>query len=125
MTEQFFPYEVDTRWSLLFKALKLHEHDGVTVTDEHLIATFGRARVKTPLSNVKGTSISGPHRWYTAVGLRLSFTDDGLTFGTHHLRGLCIEFVEPIPKRIGLRDHSALWVSVADPEGLQEALSHA
>jgi hypothetical protein len=36
---------------------------------------------------------------------------------------LCIAFVEKIPKVIGRRDHSALWVSVADPEGLAAALS--
>ncbi len=43
--------------------------------------------------------------------------------GTNYERGLCIAFVEPVPKVIGLRDHSALWVSVADPDGLARALA--
>jgi hypothetical protein len=122
MSEHFFPYEMDNRWFLMLKALGVGADDGVTVADDELIATFGRVEVRTPLSNVRHTVVSGPHRWYTAVGLRLSFSDTGLTFGTNHRRGLCIEFVERIPKVIGFKDHAALWVSVADPEGLAALL---
>ena len=118
-----FPYDLDKRWFAMFAALGVDETDGVEVTDDgDVIATFGRVRVTTPLSNIDHTLVTGPHRWYTAVGLRLSFTDDGLTFGTNHRRGLCIAFVEKVPRVIGSKDHSALWVSVADPEGLAIAL---
>lgn len=120
---QHFPYDVDKRWTAIFFPLGLKDDDGVEITDDgKLIATYGRVRVETPLSNIDHTLVSGPHRWYTAVGLRLSFADDGLTFGTNHRKGLCIEFVEKIPKVIGSKDHSALWVSVADPEGLAAAI---
>lgn len=123
MSDRFFPYEFDRRWKAMFAALRVDADDGVTITDDgELIATYGRAKVRTTVDNVDHTEITGPHRWYTAVGMRLSFSDDGLTFGTNHERGLCIAFVERIPKVIGLKDHSALWVSVADPEGLAEAL---
>ncbi len=119
----FFPYELDKRWFALFAVLGVNDQDGVHVTqDGDLLATFGRVKVETPLSNVTHTAVTGPHRWYTAVGLRLSFSDDGLTFGTNHRKGLCIEFREKIPKVIGLREHSSLWVSVADPEGLAAAI---
>ena len=123
MSDHFFPYDIDNRWFVMMKALGVGSDDGVTVTDDELIATFGRVRVRTPLSNIRNAEISGPHRWYTAVGLRLSFADDGLTFGTNHRRGVCIEFRERIPKVIGFKDHSALWVSVADPEGLAALLT--
>lgn len=124
--ELWFPYRLDNRWKALFVALGVGPDDGVGLTDDgRLVATFGRVRVETPTDNIDHTEISGPHRWYTAVGLRLSFTDDGLTFGTNHERGLCIAFRERIPKVIGFRDHSALWVSVADPEGLAEAIGAA
>ena len=123
MADRFFPYRLDDRWSPMFKVMGVAADDGVTLHDDgRLVATFGRKRVETTLDNVDHTEISGPHRWYTAVGLRLSFADDGLTMGTNHQRGLCIGFVQRIPKVIGFRDHSALWVSVADPEGLAEAL---
>lgn len=121
--DQFFPYRFDDRWKPLFVALRVKRSDGVTITGDGLLrVTFGWVAVETPLDNVDHTLVTGPHRWYTAVGLRLSFSDDGLTFGTNHQRGLCIAFVEKIPRVIGLRAHSALWVSVADPEGLAETL---
>ncbi|MEL6891622.1 MAG: hypothetical protein AAFP84_08505 [Actinomycetota bacterium] len=126
MTHAEFPYRVDRRWSPILVPLGVREHQGVDLTDDgRLVARFGWATVQTPIHNVDHTEISGPHRWWTAVGLRLSFADDGLTFGTNHERGLCIGFVEPIPKVIGFRDHSALWVSVADPEGLAAAIHAA
>jgi hypothetical protein len=123
MSEQFFPYRFDDRWKAMFLALSVGKDDGVTITDDdRLVATYGRVRVDTPLDNIDHTQVSGPHRWYTAVGLRLSFTDDGITFGTNHRRGLCIEFVEKVPRIIGFKNHSALWVSVDDPEGLAAAI---
>ena len=121
-----FPYRFDNRWKPLFVALGVTPDDGVELTDDgRLRATFGRVRVETTVANVDHTEISGPHRWYTAVGLRLSFSDDGLTFGTNHERGLCLAFIEPVRRVIGLRDHSALWVSVDDPEGLAAAIEAA
>lgn len=106
----------------MFAVAGLNDRDGVVVGDDTFCATYGRWRVETDLANVAATEVTGPHRWYTAVGLRLSFTDDGLTFGTNHHRGLCVSFHRRVPKVIGFRSHSALWVSVADPEGLAAAL---
>ncbi len=123
MSDRFFPYRFDDRWKPLFVTLGVKRSDGVTITDDGgLIATYGWVRVDTTVDNVDHVEISGPHRWYTAVGLRLSLADDGITFGTDHRRGLCIGFVEKIPRVMGFRDHSALWVSVADPDGLAAAL---
>lgn len=107
----------------MFLALGVNERDGVDLTDDgQLRVTFGRFSIETPLDNIDHTVVTGPHRWYTAVGLRLSFTDDGITFGTNHESGLCIAFKQKIPKVIGFKDHSALWVSVADPAGLAAAI---
>jgi hypothetical protein len=123
MSDQFFPYRFDNRWKPMFAGLRVGADDGVTITDDgRLRATYGRFEIDTPLDNIDHTQITGPHRWYTAVGLRLSFSDDGITFGTNHQRGLCIEFVETVPRVIGFKPHSALWVSVADPEALAAAI---
>jgi hypothetical protein len=35
---------------------------------------------------------------------------------------LCIGFIEKVPRIIGFKDHSAVWVSVEDPEGLAAAI---
>lgn len=122
MATQHFPYRFDKRWTPLFIALGVSDKDGVDLVDGQLVATYGRFHIKTSLDNIAHTRITGPHRWYTAVGLRLSFTDDGLTFGTNHKKGLSIAFVERIPKVVGFKDHSLLWVSVADPENLAAAI---
>ena len=123
MTPRHFPYRLDKRWTPLFLVLGVSETDGVQITAKgELIATFGWFKVKTTLDNIDHTTITGPHRWYTAVGLRLGLTDDGITFGTNHRKGLSIAFVRKIPKVIGFRKHSTLWVSVADPEGLAKAI---
>ena len=123
MADLFFPYDRDGRWKALLFPLGVGDDDGVTVTTDSMRATFGHWSVETPLENVAGTRVTGPHRWYTAVGLRLSFSDDGVTFGTNHRRGLCIEFHEKIRRVVGFHDHSSLWVSVADPNGLAAALA--
>jgi hypothetical protein len=52
----------------------------------------------------------------------LSLTDDGITFGTNHKRGVGIVFMKKIPRVLGFKKHSMLWVSVADPEGLVAAI---
>jgi len=125
MTEQdeFFPYRIDRRWTPMFVALRVKPTHGVTITaDGQLCAEFGRWKVETPLANIDHTEITGPHRWYTAVGLRLSGVDDSITFGTNHQSGLSIVFVERVPRVIGIRDHSTLWVSVAEPERLAAAI---
>jgi hypothetical protein len=126
MTARFFPYEFDRRWSPMFKALGVGDDDGVTVDPDGTVrATYGRKAVETTVDNIDHTLVTGPHRWWTAVGIRLSFADDGLTFGTNNRSGLCIAFREKIPKVIGFKDHSTLWVSVADPEGLAAAIESA
>jgi hypothetical protein len=99
--------------------LGVQEGDGVELAEDgSLLATYGRFRVRTPLENIDHTVVTGPHQWYKAVGLRLSLTDDGLTFGTNHYLGLSIAFRQKIPSVVGPRDHSTLWVSVSDPAGL-------
>ncbi|MEQ9366751.1 MAG: hypothetical protein RIF32_21105 [Leptospirales bacterium] len=123
MPDQRFPYKFDHSWNALFFSLGVSKDDGVQLTaDGRLVATFGRWRVETPLDNIASTEIDGPHQWFMAVGLRLAFTNDGLTFGTNHRRGVSIRFHERIPKVFGFRDHSMLWVSVEDCAGLAAAI---
>jgi hypothetical protein len=52
----------------------------------------------------------------------MSFVDDGLTFGTNTHAGLCIHFREKVPSVLRRAGHSALTVTVADLDGLANAL---
>lgn len=123
----FFPYRFDKRFAPMWlSAGAFPGRDGVTITDDgRFVATYGLLRVDTPLENISESHVAGPYRWWTAVGPRLSFADDGLTFGTNATSGLCIHFRDKIRRVIGFSDHSALTVTVADPHALAAALQAA
>lgn len=118
-----FPYRYDLRLVPIWLPFRWPGHQGVTLTaDGRFVARYGPFRVDAPLASVQDAHITGPYRWWTAVGPRLSFVDDGLTFGTNATAGVCVHFEPPVHRVIGLRDHSALTVTVADPEALVKAL---
>ncbi len=121
---EHFGYAVDKRYlPVLLPFLLRPTKDGVTLTDEgSFVATFGLIKVATQLSNVTGAHVTRNYRWWTAVGVRMSRVDDGLTFGTNHDGGVCIHFTERVPSPLRRRGHSALTVTVADLDGLTKAL---
>ena len=93
-----------------------------------LVARFGLWRVTTDVANVEGTEITGPYSAFKTVGpAHLSVADRGLTLATNTRRGLCVRFREPVPgiEPTGRLRHPGLTVTVADPEGLDEALAAA
>jgi hypothetical protein len=123
--DRSFPYRFDARfapmWLLPFGARP--GRDGVTLTAAgRFRATFGFLSLDTPLDNVVGGHVVERYRWYTAIGARLSFADDGLTFGTNADRGVCVHFRERVPRVIGRKPHSALTVTVEDSAGLVAAI---
>jgi len=120
----FFRYSADIRFAPLWGPFGVRPaKDGVTISDDGLFrATFGFLRVETPLANVEGAHITRNYRWWTAVGPRASFVDDGLTFGTNTKAGVCVHFREKVPSILNRKGHSALTVTVADLDGLVRAL---
>ena len=119
-----FPYRYDPRLAPIWLLFRWPGEQGVTLTEDgRFVARYGPLRVEAPLSSVSGAHVTGPYRWWTAVGPRLSLVDDVLTFGTNAHAGVCIHFEPRIHRVIGLRDHSALTVTVADTEGLVAALA--
>jgi len=121
---QFFPYSVDTKFAPMWVPFGIRpSRDGVTITDDGLFkATFGFLRLETPLDNVTGAHITRNYRWWTAIGARASFVDDGLTFGTNASAGVCVHFREKVKSALSRKGHSALTVTVADVDGLITAL---
>lgn len=123
VADAFFPYRFDRRFLLQWVPFGPRPgRDGVHLSDSKLRATFGRLVLETALANVAGGHVTQDYRWYTALGARLSFVDDGLTFGTNYERGVCIHFAEPVPHVLGRKPHSALTVTVADCDGLVNAI---
>ena len=127
----FFNYDVDNRLAPFWLPLGLHpSSDGVTITDdERFVAKFGFLKLETPVANIDGAHITRGYRWWTSAGARLSFADDGLTFGTNSRAGVCVHFAEPVSSALSttLRrsGHSALTVTVADLDGLVARLGPA
>jgi hypothetical protein len=125
VAERFFPYDFDMRYFMIWRGFGVKPKiDGVTVGPKNLLATYGRFRVETPLSNISCASKTGPYHWWKAVGLRGSAADSGMTFGTTPRGGVCILFKERIPQVVLTASaHEGLTVTVADCDGLVAALA--
>ena len=106
---QLFTYAVDMRFAPIWLAFGLRpSKDGVTISDDgRFRATFGFLRLETPLDNVTGAHITTGYRWWTAVGVRASFVDDGLTFGANTKAGVCVHFREKVKSPVSRKGHSA------------------
>ena len=121
-----FRYAVDVKLAPFWAPFGVRPwRDGVTLTDDgRFEATFGLLRVATPLENSADAHVLTGFRWWTAAGARLSFVDDGLTFGTNNHGGVCVHFRTKVPSALRRSGHSALTVTVADLEGLAVAIAH-
>lgn len=119
-----FQYAIDKKFVPLWLPFGVRpSKDGVTLTDDgRFVATYGFIRLETRVTNIDGAHITSGYRWWTAIGARLSLADDGLTFGTNDNAGVCIHFREKVGSVLRRSGHSALTVTVADVEGLIQAL---
>jgi hypothetical protein len=124
---QVFRYAIDSRLAPFWAPFGVRpSKDGVTLTDDgRFVATFGWLRVETPLTNVDDAHVTTGYRWWTAAGARISFADDGLTFGTNAAAGVCAHFHQKVPSVLRRSGHSALTVTVADLDGLVAAIASA
>ena len=97
----------------------------VDVDDGWFDVRFGLWRLRTPLSNVAGATVTGPYHPLRALGTRVSLADRGVTFGTNARQGVCVRFHEPVPAALpaGLLRHPGATVTVREPEGLRAALA--
>ena len=98
----------------------------VQVDARVLAIRFGWWRLRTPVTNIVGTVVTGPFGFLrTAGSARLSLADRGLTCATNGERGLCIRFGQPVRgiEPFGLIRHPAVTVTVADPERLATILA--
>lgn len=122
-----YAYAVDYRFAPLWAPFGFRPwHDAVVLTeDRRLVATFGPFKVDTPLANVDGAHVTRSYRWWTAIGARMSFVDDGLTFGTNRDTGVCVHFAAKVPSLLRRSGHSALTVTVKDLEGLVAELTRS
>ena len=96
-------------------------HATVRLESERLVARFGFFGAETPVANISRWDITGPYRWWRAVGVRRTLGTHDLSFGGSAHGGLCLHFREPI--RVGRLGVTDLYLTVDDLDGLGEALT--
>lgn len=129
MTAAMFPF----RFHPVFRAAALplgvrNDTARVQVVDDELRVVFGAWRLRTPLSNVVSTTMTGPYAWPKVIGPpHLSLRDRGLTFATNPDEGVCIRFARPVAgiDPWGMIRHPAATVTVHDAPALAELLDRA
>jgi len=122
-----FEMAFDPRFRLPLAALGITPATAhVTVTADRLVACFGPWTCRTTPANVQAVGVTGPYRWYRAIGPRLSLAGHGLTFGTSIARGVCLLLREPVPgiDPLGVIRHPDLTLTVADPDGFAATVRH-
>jgi hypothetical protein len=125
VTTSRFPYAIDRTFAAPLRAFGVTSRTAVVVLDDvGLTAHFGLFRTRTRWENVREASVTGPYRWYRAIGPRLSLSDRGVTYGSTADGGVCIAFHRPVAGLFGpARVHPNLTVTVADRDGLVAAIT--
>lgn len=121
--DEEFEFDFDPKYRGFLRLMGVKPSNSlVTLTsDGQLRVKFGRWRINTPISNVTGTEITEDYFFAKAIGIRGSFVDRGITFGTNTRRGACLKFHEPIAV-LGVRAHPGATLTLADVEGFLEAV---
>jgi hypothetical protein len=121
-----FPLREETPWRWVLRAIGVRPgRSQVEITsDGRLVATFGPLVLETSVDNVADVHLTGPYRWWKAIGPRGSLADHGFTFGTSARDGACLCFRGWVERRWvrGGRVES-LTVTVKEPEALAAALA--
>jgi hypothetical protein len=92
----------------------------VHIDRDRLVARFGFVRTQTPLANIERWDITGPYKWWRALGIRATLGKSELTFGGSAHGGVCLHLRENVRiARMGVRD---LYLTVDDLEGFGAAL---
>lgn len=99
----------------------------VDVEDSWFDVRFGPWRLRTPVGNITAAHLTGPYSVVRALGVRVSLSDRGVTFGTSTRQGLCVTFAEPVSGALprGLLRHPGATVTVLDPERLRDEILRA
>lgn len=119
--------EFEFRFDLAYRPLLLAwgatpGNSRVILSEDSLRAEFGFVSLATPYTNIDGIEVTGDYRPWRAIGVRMSLTDRGLTFGSTTAAGTCIRFVQPVRPHptIFRSGHPGLTVTVAEPERLAD-----
>ena len=121
MTSQRFSIRLGRKSRPVLLLFGVRESNAYVDLNDRLDARFGFFRISTPVDNISRWRIEGPWRWITAIGVRRSVRHGDVSFGGNQRGGLRIDFREPV--KWGMLRPPALYVTVADLDGLAAALA--
>lgn len=117
-----YPIRIDRRFRWLLLPWRVRpETAEVRLEGGQMIARFGTAGMRTPISNITRWEISGPYRWFTALGIRRSVRHGDVTFGGSAHGGVRMDFRERV--RWTIFRVPALYVTLDDLEGFAAELT--
>ena len=93
-----------------------------TLEDGELRARFGFFKVATPLDNVARWEISGPYRWWRAIGLRGTVFQPEMTFGGSAHGGICLSLRQRVRLWWWPWNLERLYLTLDDLEGFAAEL---
>lgn len=119
---QLFPFRVGERSRTLLRLFfgVRPGHCQVTIWDDRILVDFGYASLVIPIDAVVRWRIEGPWRWITAIGIRRSLRNGGMSFAGSPRGGVRLDLDPPVRWRF-LR-LQAVYLGVADLEGFAAAL---
>jgi hypothetical protein len=91
------------------------------VTENEMVARFGRFEFRAPIAEVADYRIEGPFRWITAIGVRMSVRHRDLSFAGSPHGGVRMDFRDRIP--YGPLRVPAFYVGADDLEAFAAALA--
>jgi hypothetical protein len=113
---------IDARWRpvlLIWGVTRRRAY--VRLDGNRFEARYGFWSLRTTLDNVERWTITGPYRWWTAIGLRSSWPFTHYAFDTNARAGVDLHFRKRVRFARFLRAQT-LTVTVADPVALAEVL---
>jgi hypothetical protein len=123
MTRFAFDFSTPLSWPLrLLGVSPWTAH--VDVEGGEFAVRFGPWSLRTPVSNIASVQVTGPYNPLRSLGVHISLSDRGVTFGTTPRRGVCVTFRRPVAAALptGLIRHPGVTVTVEDVDGLYELL---
>ncbi|HEX8970392.1 hypothetical protein [Oryzihumus sp.] len=121
-----FGFDFDPRFRLVLAAVGATPTTShVTVAPERVLAFLGPWSVSMHPQDIRDVTVTGPYHWYRGIGVRLSVSDRGLTFGTTYARGVCLTFHTPVRGPLPLLRHPNLTLTVAEPERFAASVRRA
>lgn len=123
ITSISFPIRLDWRfrpWLLFFGVLRRNAY--VRLAHGEVYARFGFFSLRAPLRSVRRWEISGPYRWWTAIGVRGTFDRPEITFGGSAHGGVALFLDPPIPRWWWVRPLAKVYLTLDDLQGFAAEL---